>query len=217
MIQIKQTGLVVDQAAIQPMAEEFRNTGLVMLPRFVAPGILSRLLKNVAGTEFGIKKERFIEGTTLHIDIASPALASVYFMLNRPELFELVGEITGKQGLKNFTSRLHRTVPDPTLQLDWHDDGTDGRMVGLNISLSDSDYTGGLLQLRSPDKELRGEVGRLAPGDAFLFRIGDGWDHRLTPVESGVRTVIVGWFRSYPDWIETASAYVHRSVVGAAS
>jgi hypothetical protein len=67
-----------------------------------------------------------------------------------------------------------------------------------------------MFQLRDGLGVVRSEIGRMTPGDAFLFRIGEGWEHRLTAVESGRRTVAVGWFLREPDWQQFAKMEFRR-------
>jgi hypothetical protein len=213
MIQITQGGVVVQPGAIEKLSADYRDTGVAIVPGFLSPPVLRALLKRLASGDFGLKKEPIVKGTTLLMPQSDPALISLHFMVNRPELFEIAARITGLPKPGNFTSRLHRTNPAPDLHLDWHDDGMDYRILGLNINLSTQPYTGGVLQVRNPERKIVAEVGQLSPGDAFFFRIGARWQHRLTPVETGERTVAVGWFRTQPDWSAVALAGFRTSMI----
>ncbi len=213
MIHITQGGVIIDDGAIEKARLEYEQTGLAMLPRFLTPPLLNALLAKVDVGEFRHKTEQYIKGATLLMPLSDPALVTLHFMVNRPELFDAVSRITGVPKPGNFTSRLHRTMPAEDLHLDWHDDGLDYRTLGLNINLSSVPYEGGILEMRSPDHTVVGSVGQLPAGDAFLFRIGNGWQHRLTPVRSGHRTVAVGWFRTRPDWNDVALAGIRGSAI----
>src|SRR5579862_5629027 len=200
MVQITQTGLRVEPGAAGKLAEEFARTGIALMPGFLAPPVLRPLLRQIDNSGFARVVEREVTGITLRMGYDAPAMTTLHFVMNTPSLFDLVSEIAGIPRPANFMSRLHRTGPRLDEEIDWHDDAVRDRILGLNVNLSAVEYTGGLLQLRDPEKRIRGEVGQLPAGDAFLFRIGRGWEHRLTPVTSGERTVAVGWFRSRPDW-----------------
>jgi len=200
LIRITQGGVEIGDGDAERLRAEYLATGVAVMPRFLAEPTLSALLKKINPEAFAFKTEPNVKGSTLFMPSTDPALESLHFMLNRPELFALVSRIAAIPVPGTFFSRLHRTIPQLGMDLDWHDDGVDGRILGLNINLSTETYTGGLLQVRNPDKQTVGEVGQLPPGDAFLFRIGDRWEHRLTPVESGARTVAVGWFRLGKEW-----------------
>jgi hypothetical protein len=156
-------------------------------------------LKEEVGVFPHLASEARVFGRTLFAAHSDPARFSLLFLVNKPPLFRLVEAITGCPPLGNFLGRLHQTRAVPDQHIDWHNDLSDNRVVGLNINLSAHDYSGGLFQLRGPGVRVPTEFGRIPAGDAFLFKIERGWNHRLTPVESGVRTVCVGWFRTDPD------------------
>ena len=217
VIQITQGGVTVGDGDVVRLRTEYETTGIALMPGFFSPPVLNALLKKLETSDFNLKREAFIKGSTLILPQTDPALIGLHFALNRPEVFQLASQITGIPKPGNFLSRLHRTVPDPELQLEWHDDASDGRVLGLNINLSRNPYSGGLLQIRNPGAEVLAEVGQLPPGDAFLFRIGNKWQHRLTPVESGERTVAVGWFRLGSEWNTTALHGFRRSMILSAS
>jgi hypothetical protein len=213
MIRITQGGVIVADNAVASLARAYADTGLALLPGFLTPPVLNALLARVEKGTFRHKREEAVRGSTLLMPQNDPALVSLHFMVNRPELFDVVSGITGLPRPGNFTSRLHRTLPAPDLHLDWHDDGLDYRILGLNINLSTTPYQGGLFQMRNPAQEITATVGQLNPGDAFLFRISNRWQHRLTAIESGQRTVAVGWFRTKPDWVGVALAGIRSSVI----
>jgi hypothetical protein len=204
MIQLTQTVLRTEPGDIPRLAEEFAETGCALLPGFLEPRILRPLLQWIQSARFEerneVDAERGVFGTTLLVPETERALFLLHFILNRPDLFEAVQQVTGCPKISNFIGRLHRTRAETGQHIDWHRDVVDTRTLGLCINLSAEDYTGGVLQLRDADRIIRAEVGRAAPGDAFLFRIDRDWQHRLTTVESGLRTVGVGWFRTAPEW-----------------
>jgi hypothetical protein len=201
MIRISQTQVVANPPDIAELRDEFSATGCARMPGFLDTRLRDRLLDWIREAQFEVKNEVHegrVFGTTLFIPRTEPSLFLLHFMLNRPALFEAVEKIAGCERLGNFTGRLHRTSAETAHHIDWHDDAAHTRTVGININLSAHKYSGGLFQLRDAQGTVRSEVGRAEPGDAFLFRIGEGWQHRLAPVETGVRTVGVGWFLTHP-------------------
>lgn len=204
MITVAQGGVQVREGAIETLKAQYQANGYALLPGFIAPSLLPPLLKRVSLGQFDFREEALVKGSTQLMPQTDPALISLHFMLNRPALFDAVSKIADIPRPGNFLSRLHKTTSSPGEELDWHDDGTDGRLLGLNVNLSTEPYSGGVLQMRNPEKNITGEIGQLPPGDAFLFRIANKWQHRLTPVNAGARTVAVGWFRSKPDWTALA-------------
>jgi hypothetical protein len=197
-----QRGLQVADEDLERSRADFAETGCAVLPRFLGPALVDPILANINESCLYAKHEvcdEGIFGTTLFAPPDDPARVAVNFVLNNVDLFRVVESITGCPHLENFLGRLHRTEADAGQQIDWHNDVADFRVMGININLTVGTYSGGLFQLRGPDLRLKAEVGRLEAGDAFIFNIAAGWAHRLTAVESGSRTVAVGWFRTAPE------------------
>jgi hypothetical protein len=144
--------------------------------------------------------EGVVFGSTSFVPLSEPVMTALHFILNRPDLFQTVELASGCPPLGNFAGRVHRTRAGADQGIDWHNDAVQHRTVGLNINLGEEEFSGGLFQIRGPDRKMCMELKHSMPGDAFLFRIDPGWEHRLTQVESGQRTVAVGWFRTEPDW-----------------
>lgn len=216
MIQITQTAVVAQPGAFQDLRAQFDETGCASLPGLLSPAILKHVLKLIETGRFEVTNETHkgrIFGTTFKMPSTEPTVTTLHFILNRLALFEMVERVVGCPRLGNFTCRIHRTVADTHQHIDWHDDWIQDRTVGLNINLSQQDYRGGQFQIRDPEGRVRSEIGRIAAGDAFLFRIGSGWQHRLTPVGSGERTVAVGWFRTQPDWNTLAIAQLRAKTL----
>jgi hypothetical protein len=211
MVQTNQNGLTVTPGSFTTLRSQFNQTGLAQLPGFLAPRPLELLLNMIESASFELKdeisrKSGAVFGTTQFMSRTDPVMIALYFLLNREALYDMAAEACAVPRPRTFTCRLHRTTAATDQHIDWHDDATDGRLLGLNINLSSERFGGGLFQLRDSEKRVTGEVKHTVPGDAFLFKIGQGWQHRLTRVESGVRTVAVGWFRLPPDWERWLSA-----------
>jgi hypothetical protein len=208
MIQLCQTEVLADPDTISASAEEFAATGCARLPGFLTPPILKPLLEWVDTARFAEQNEVSsagrVFGTTLLAPETERAVFLLHFILNRPALFRVVEQIGGCPRLASFLGRLHRTTAGADQHIEWHHDAVQMRTLGICINLSTCPYSGGVFQVRDPNLELCAEVGHATPGDAFLFRVSRSWEHRLTPVQSGFRTVGVGWFRTAPDWREFA-------------
>jgi hypothetical protein len=186
------------------------------MPGFLPPGVLTPLLKQIERSRFVVKNEvgkGIVLATTQLIPVNEPPIMTMLFMLNNPVLFNLIQQVVDCPKLGNFVGRMHRVTAGGEQHIDWHDDALDNRTVAINISLSTDEYTGGLFQLRGPDMCLRSEIRHASAGDAFLFRIGRGWSHRVTPVLSGQRTVGVGWFRTAPEWQDLLSAAFRTGIL----
>ena len=200
MVQLTQTELISGPADISRLREEFSETGCALLPGFLAPPILRSLMTWVDQAQFGERNEVSprvgVFGTTLFVPETDPALFLLQFIVNRPDLFRFSEHVTGCPQIANFVGRLHRTTAGSNQQIDWHHDVADSRTLAICINLSSEPYAGGVFELRDQAKSTKARVGCIAPGDAFLFRIDKGWEHRLTAVECGHRTVGVGWFRT---------------------
>lgn len=211
MVQITQTGIAVPAENLPELRAEFKETGVARLPGFLSPRLCALILNRLSASGFEVRNETrptsgAIFGTTFFMPFENPVMPALHFLLNRQELFEMVTKVSGISRPGNFVCRMHRTVPASEQHIAWHDDAIDFRVLGLNINLSAEEFGGGVFELRNPQRHLTAVVKHAGLGDAFLFRIGSGWQHRLTKVESGSRTVAVGWFRSEPDWQTMALA-----------
>ena len=200
MIQLTQTTLLSGPGDIPRLRQEFAETGCAVLPGFLSPPIVESLLRCLESTRFEERHEEEVIGTTLFVPPTDPVFFLLQFILNRPALYRFSEQVSGCSRIANFIGRLHRTTVAANQYVDWHQDLAHARTLGLCINLSAEPYTGGVLQIRNPEKQIKAAVGRSNPGDGCFFRIDKGWQHRLTPVESGRRTVGVGWFRTAPEW-----------------
>ena len=194
-----------DKSELERLKAGFAETSCLFLPQFLDVSILNYFLRRLATTRFVPKfeldgQESF--GKVLFVPPDEAVIFTFHFLLNNPKLFRLIRAITACQAIGNFFGRMHRSEPQQNHLIDWHGDNADNRLIGMTIDLSSEEYTGGKFQLRENNSEkILREINRTKPGDAFIFRIAPGLQHRLTTLESGGnRTVGVGWFRSQPDW-----------------
>lgn len=204
MIHIHRTGLEVLPGALPRLKTEFDETGCAMLPGFLSPPILELLKKQLAASTFVSTDETSprgrVFGNTMRMPQTERAAMALNFLLNREDLFAIARQIGSTPPLMSFLGRVHQTAADAEQHIEWHNDDADFRIMAIDINLSDAPYTGGLFQIRDPHKQIRREVHEWKAGDAFFFKIEANWEHRLTRVEAGNRTVGVGWFRTHPMW-----------------
>ena len=117
-------------------------------------------------------KEYMCSVLILGVKLQKYLLFIYHFMMNDPELFEKLQEITGCGTIGNFFGRIHRSKGGEGHEIKWHGDNIDTRMIGMTMNLGTTKYGGGKFQLRKKGAEnvLR-EFGQIDAGDAFIFRI----------------------------------------------
>ena len=129
--------------------------------------------------------------------LSNAATVLLWFVTNDPRLFAAVDRITGSGPFGSVWGRLFRMLPGPEHWGVWHDDAVGDRRAALSLNLSTEPYEGGILEIRdvaSGDIVAEVRPGRL--GDAILFRIAKGLEHRVTPLAGRYpKTTFVGFFR----------------------
>jgi len=206
------TRTFIDESRIQEYKDEFAATSCIFVPEFLSGKILDNILKKLEDTAFETKFEtenaqKF--GKVLFVPLLNPILFTFQLLLNNRDLFSVLEEITGCIEIGNFMGRIHRSLGGEGHAIEWHSDNSDNRLLAMTLCLGADQYTGGKLQLREADNEhIIREFGQLNAGDAIIFKISPKLDHRLTTVETGCRTVGVGWFRSEPDFNTFASTFL---------
>lgn len=178
------------------LREEFEGRDSVVLKGLLDDALLARVRDELDQGEFEERRH-----TTGHAELCidrGRAQALLFFLANDPALFELVRGITGCDRIGCFAGRLYRMLPGSEHEGTWHDDCVEGRMVAMSINLSESPYSGGVLEIRDRDsKRITRRLANTGPGDAVLFRIAPTLLHRVTKVEGDVpKTAFAGWFRS---------------------
>ncbi len=209
----------IDESKIESYKDEFTATNCIFVPGFLSGSVLDNILKKLRDTTFETKFETESSqkfGKVLFVPLQNPVIFTFHLLLNNRDLFSVLEEITGCAEIGNFMGRIHRSLGGEDHAIDWHADTSDNRLLAMTLCLGTDQYTGGKLQLREADSEhIIREFGQLNAGDAILFKISPGLKHRLTIVETGCRTVGVGWFRSEPDFNTFALSYLkpHQSHV----
>lgn len=206
MFKIQQNSIVgASSNQIEAWKDEFDKSHCVVLPSILDDALMEKILTLTEGALFfenqHTDKHNEIFAKDLSIAGKNKALHYIHLLFNNKVLFELVEKITGIQGIKGFSGRIYRNLPNSEHRLDWHDDTEDStRLIGMSMSLNRNEYAGGTFQIR--DAQSRGiikEVGAGLPGDTHLFRVSPFLQHRVCAV-TGVypRTAAAGWFTSEP-------------------
>jgi len=206
------TGTFIDEAVIQDLRDEFASTNCILVPGFLSGSILENILKKLERAPFQTKFEmnemnKF--GKVLFVPVNDPIVFMFQFLLNNRDLFSTLQEITQCGHIGNFVGRIHRSEEGGDHAIGWHSDNSDTRLLAITLCLGTDDYTGGKFQIRKTnDDNIVKEFGQLKAGDAIIFKISTELEHRLTTLETGRRTVGVGWFRSQPDFATFASKHL---------
>jgi len=202
MIQLSRFGMVCDatDADLRALRGEFEQRQCVLLPNLLEPKLLETLWRRLDQDEF---YQREHPDTRLELCLKEQSTHGlVHFLLNDPGLFDLLQRITSCGRIGRFYGRVYRMVPGAGHYDSWHDDAFENRMITISINLSRERYRGGLLQLRErKSKQLLHEVANTGFGDAIVFRVDRGLEHRVTDVDGEVdKVALSGWFVPWPDY-----------------
>ena len=202
----------IDPNKIEEYKKEYKETHCVFFPSFIEKTALNNLVDRLEQTEFYTKMEKDEHsgefGKVLFMPLNNPVPFMFHMLMNDRQLFKQLEAITGCGDIGNFMGRIHRSEGGEQHQIEWHGDNTDTRLLAMTLNLGRTNYTGAKFQMRKKgdDKIIR-EFGQTEPGDAFIFEIHPDLQHRLSLVETGTRTVGVGWFRAEPDYNTFAKQY----------
>jgi hypothetical protein len=186
---------------IAALRARFERNHCVLLPRLIETNLFDGLVRRVERAEF---EERVHEGIAENLELCMQPNAVggiLHVLLNSPSLFALLEHVTGCGPIGHYTGRIYRVVPGHGHRDAWHDDLGGHRVLALSLNLSRARFVGGQLQIRerASNRVVHEEV-NTGFGDALVFRLDPGLEHRLTEV-TGARskTALAGWFRSGAD------------------
>jgi hypothetical protein len=181
---------------VRLLQDEFRRQHFVVLRSFVSGSLLDQLRDDVEAGDFEVRVDEGIATELWQRGGRGPT--RLWFIANDPELFELVDEITSCGTIRSFVGRVFRMLPGREHEDSWHDDDMHGRLIAMSINLSSGPYAGGTLEIRdSQSKKVLSRVSKTNPGDAVLFRIAPGLQHKVSSLRGDVpRTTYAGWFTS---------------------
>lgn len=169
----------------------------IRLPSLLDPPLLAQVQRGVARGVFREVRHGAVSDTSADLRLdANAATGLMLLLLNDPVLLAAVSDLTGCAGLTRFGGACYRMRPGAGHQQEWHDDLVDGRELALTIAVGPETYDGGCLEMRrGAAPGLCERLPNHRPGDAVLFRLAPGLQHRVTPVTAGLKTAFAGWFR----------------------
>ena len=193
------SGIVIDKTKFVSYQREFAETNCIFIQDFLSQKVLDNLLKKITTKDFLTKieldgVEKF--GNVLALPSHHIAVMILNMMLNDNNLLSILQEITDCEKINDFVGRVHRSNIKELHEIGWHGDNSDNRLLAITLCLGTTVYTGAEFQLRKKQTAINlRQFGQLNAGEAIIFKISPELEHRLAPLQSGQRTVGVGWFR----------------------
>ena len=131
------------------------------------------------------------------VEAPGHAGAALCLALARPEVLRIMESLLGGPALTGVAGAIAQFAAGAEERLDWHDDLVEPqRRLAITINLGAAPYDGGAFEFRDlasgapPFRHVHS-----TPGEALLFPIGAGLQHRVLPVTGGgPRTVFAGWY-----------------------
>jgi hypothetical protein len=207
MITIHKSGIQVSLTAetIDSLRQHFQLHHYIRLPKLLSEELLEEFHQQIENSEW---QERIHEHIGVEVCLADPGIAALLnFLWNDQEFFRLIERITGCERIGSFDGRVYRMIPNSGHYDSWHTDNGEDRLVALSMNLTKDLYQGGVLQIRHQSSlEPPTQVPNTEFGNAIVFRIESGFEHRITSIEgSTAKTAFAGWFKSHPDFWSTIS------------
>jgi hypothetical protein len=192
---------VTTDGSLGAAREEFASTHTAVLRGLFGPRLLDWVHAEMRTAAFDQRDYDGLAGE-LTLDDTIPLVARLLFLVNDPALLAAVSEVTGIPALARFDGRIYRRRAQPDHYDNWHDDlAGEARRVAMSVNLGPEQYEGGRLELRRRNEpELIADVHNWRLGDALLFRIDPGLQHRVTSITTGEKTAFAGWFGTAPVW-----------------
>jgi hypothetical protein len=206
MIQLTRSGLTCPSPdEIDRLNAEFARHHAVRLPGFLEPTLLGQVAQAVAVARFSERVHAHLKPPTTDLGLDDPgALGRLLVLFNDGGLFRFIEGMTGCDRIGMFQGTVYKMLPGIHHLDSWHDDNGQGRLTAMTLNLSPDGFAGGLLQVRAGEPPgVVYDVANTGFGDAIVFRVADGFEHRVTPVEPGpVKIAWTGWFRRAPSFHE---------------
>lgn len=185
----------IEADSLISLTERFRQRRCLRLSNWLEPRLAARALELTRRLAFEP------DSNSVGIrEICDEAVLRGFLMLltNREPLFAFLERLSGRVPIRSFEGSVYRLMPGSGQHLDWHDDCPGERLLALSLGLSEQPYEGGEFQIRRKDEtELLAAEPRLLLGEALIFDIDPGLEHRVTPVEGEhCRAAFAGWFLS---------------------
>jgi coenzyme PQQ synthesis protein D (PqqD)/2-oxoglutarate-Fe(II)-dependent oxygenase superfamily protein len=219
MIQVTRAGTRWrrSETGVERVRKQFETGHCLVLRRFVEPTLLRIIQQKL--TQLRFRERKYTVGGDLAIT-QGPLLGALQVLLNDPQLFVQIRRLTGCGQIGKFVGRVYRMIPGRGHDFVWHNDlQHNRRLVALTVNLGENPFSGGLLQIReAQSKRVLHEIANTGPGDAVLFRVGPGLQHRVTTVTGSIpKTALAGWFVSAPGFASAHEKWFpenHASAIG---
>lgn len=204
-IQIGKSGLLFHglDERLDDLRRQFDRDHYVRLPELLEPSLLSFIQTEIERGEFYERIHASIKSNKELCMKQNGAYGALLLFMNDEKVFELVQGITRCDRIGCFEGRVYRVIPGQGHHDAWHSDIAEERLVAMSINLSRAVYAGGTLQIRDRVSEgIISEAPNVGSGDAIIFRISPGLQHRITEVKGKApKTAFAGWFKGKPDFL----------------
>ena len=190
---------------VERLSGVFAREHAVRLAGFLEPALLESVARIVARAAFSERVHGHLDPPTIDLGLDDPpAHGRLLVLFNDAGLFRFVEAVTGCGSIGVFQGTVYRMVPGMHHLDSWHDDAGESRLVALTLNLSPHGFTGGALQIRTTHPPaIVCDIANTGFGDAVVFRIGPGFEHRVTRVEPGPdKLAWTGWFRREPSFLD---------------
>ncbi len=187
--------------SLVPLTRQFVVSRCVKVPGFLDPRLLAWVQAQVDRATFHERTHGLI-ASELCME-RNVCLGLLHFLVNDPAVFRFIESISGVQPITSFNGRVYRRVPGGQHHDSWHSDVHPDRGVGMSVNLGPTPYAGGMFEIREEDTDPPlGAILNTGPGDAILFAIAEGLEHRVAPLDGIVpKTAFAGWFGSTRDYV----------------
>jgi hypothetical protein len=182
------------------LRRDYRERHCVTIPGFLDAAFLAWMRAQIANEE--LTPRTHFGGLATELGTwDSKSVGVLTFLVNDPRVLQFVADLTGQSRLSRFVGRVYHRIPG-THHDSWHDDIHPARLVGMSINLGSSDFQGGEFQIRDTATERPlGQIANTGLGDAILFEIREGLQHRMAPLTGTVpKTAYAGWFGATVDY-----------------
>jgi hypothetical protein len=205
-LSLGRTGLLScpESEDLERMRAEFVNSGFVRLPGLLAPSILVPIGTAIELNAFDLCV--YSDAGAGLYQTRGAGVAELLFISNCPEFLAVIAEIVGVPRVGCFNGKVLRGHSALGGFDEWHYDSAPTRVGALSVNVSSTPYGGGDLELRPIGAQRLERIPNHQVGDAVLFTVAEGYEHRIAPVEHGVRTSFSGWFCTRPDYLDIVRA-----------
>lgn len=205
LIRIGKSGVISCglDGGLDGLRRQFDREHYVRLPKLFEPALLRFIQSEIERSEF---YERIHQGIKSNKELCmkqNSAFGALLLFMNDEKLFKMIQSITQCDRIGCFEGRVYRVIPGHGHHDAWHSDMAENRLVAMSINLSTEVYAGGTLQIRDCVSErIVSEVPNVGTGDAIIFRLSPGLQHRITEVKGkALKTAFAGWFRAKPGFL----------------